>query len=490
MLPRSVQRAAILFTCGVFLAFLLPWLAQDGMFMDGQLYASVAHNEAYGYGTFWEPRFSQVGLAGLTTFHEHPPLVFGMQSVWFELFGSAFWVERSYALLMALLTVGLLVLLWRQLVPSGHVAREMAWWPIILWIIVPTVHWCFHNNMHENTMGVFTTAAVLCSVLAVRKAWWWVGVAAIFVFLASLAKGLPGLFPLAAPFLLWLALREGSMWRAIGLSLAMTLGVVGLYGLVLMDPVAKASLHTYVESRLLHRIAEDPTVDHRLATLEMLMTNMAGPLLIAGLLVVVTKRTRTKVNSLSAQALAMALVGLSGVAPLMLTMVQKSFYMAAALPIISLSIALFSAPALASWMASWPPKGRGMLVLRTIGILAILGSFVLAFMRFGDARRDPELLADVHRIGAVVPEHELVGLDPDLWNEWSLQTYLMRYHFISLDAYTQDLHWYITAKEGAPPVPTHYAPSGIELHGLTLWVLRADRDRNDAGAIHQNAIAP
>ena len=84
----------------------------------------------------------------------------------------------------------------------------------------------------------------------------------------------------------------------------------------------------------------------------------------------------------------------------------------------------------------------------------------------------------------------MVGLDPDLWNEWSLQTYLMRYHFISLDAYTQDLHWYITAKEGAPPVPTHYAPSGIELHGLTLWVLRADRDRNDAGAIHQNAIAP
>lgn len=478
MIASSVQRAAILFALGVFLAFLLPSLSQDGMFMDGELYAAVAHNEAHGFGTFWEPRFSQVGLAGLTTFHEHPPLVFGMQAAWFKVFGSAFWVERSYALLMALLTAGLLVLLWRQLVPEGPAAR-LGWWPVLLWIIVPTVHWCFHNNMHENTMGVFTTAAVLCGLLAFRGSWWWVAAAAILVFLASMAKGLPGLFPLAAPALFWLALREGKPGRAFFLSVAMTVAVVGIYALLMLLPEANASLHTYVESRLLYRIAENPTVDHRLATLEMLAANMAGPLIVAALLIGLQWRKRKVVDTSNAPALAMALIGLSGVAPLMLTMVQKSFYMAAALPIVALSIALWSGPALAAWLSTWSPKGKGVLALKVIGIAAIVAAVGVSIVRFGEVRRDPELLADVHRIGALVPPHALVGLQPELWNDWGLQTYLMRYHFISLDSETSGLPWYITAKEGVPPDPG-YMPSGVELNGFTLWTLRTEQEGEDA----------
>lgn len=462
----------MLFSLGVFLAFLLPSLAQDGMFMDGELYAAVAHNEAHGFGTFWEPRFSQVGLAGLSTFHEHPPLVFGMQAVWFKIFGSAFWVERSYAFLMACITAGLLVLLWRQLVPEDPTAR-LGWWPVLLWIIVPTVYWCFHNNMHENTMGVFTTAAVLCSVKAFRGSWWWIAAAAVLVFLASMAKGLPGLFPLAAPALLWLAMREGKAGRAFALSVAMTVGVVVLYGLLMLLPLAKASLQTYVESRLIYRIAENPTVDHRFATLEMLAANMAGPIIVAALLIGLQWKRRKQQNSTKSAALAMAFIGLSGVAPLMLTMVQKSFYMAAALPIVALSIALWSGPALAAWLSSWSPKGRGTLILKGIGIVAIIGSLGVSIIRFGEVRRDQELLADVHRIGEVVPPQALVGLQPDLWNDWGLQTYLMRYHFISLDARTAGLPWYITTKEGVPP-DAAYKASRVELNGFSLWTRRPD----------------
>lgn len=475
MIPSSVHRAAILFASGVFLAFLLPSLSQDGMFMDGELYAAVAHNEAHGSGTFWEPRFSQVGLAGLSNFHEHPPLVFGMQAAWFKVFGSAFWVERSYALLMAVITAGLLVLLWRQLVPKGA-AASFGWWPVLLWIIVPTVYWCFHNNMHENTMGVFTTAAVLCSLLAFRGSWWWVAAAAILVFLASMAKGLPGLFPLAAPALLWLAMREGNPSRALALSVVMTVGVVFLYALLMLLPDAKASLHTYVESRLLYRIAENPTVDHRLATLEMLVTNMAGPLVVAALLIGLQWKKRKQLNTSNAAALAMAYIGLSGVAPLMLTMVQKSFYMAAALPIVALSIALWSGTALASWLATWSPKGKAVLTLKVIGIATIVVTFGISIVRFGEVRRDRELLADVHRIGEVVPAQALVGLQPELWNDWGLQTYLMRYHFISLDAQTPDLPWYITAKDGMPPTTASYLPSGVVLKGFTLWTLRTEHN--------------
>ena len=79
---------------------------------------------------------------------------------------------------------------------------------------MPTVHWCYHNNMQENTLGVFTTAAVLLLVLAREAA---PGVptpaAGLMVFAASMAKacrdcspGRPGRWPwprIAACFAPW-----------------------------------------------------------------------------------------------------------------------------------------------------------------------------------------------------------------------------------------------------------------------------------------------
>lgn len=471
MVAPTLFRACAWLTLGVFLAFLLPRLAQDGMFMDGELYAAVAHNEANGSGTFWEPRFSQVGLAGMTSFHEHPPLVFGMQAQWFELFGSGFWVERSYAFITALLTAWFMVLLWRALVPSDRGEHRMGWWAVLLWIVVPTVHWCYHNNMHENTMGVFTTAAVLCTVKAMRTKWWaWYPAAAVCVFLASMAKGLPGLFPIAAPVLLYLALRQGSFLRSLLGATLVTTAVAALYALLMLLPEASASLSTYVEQRLMHRIAVDPTVDNRFATLEMLFTNMLAPLAVALLLVLLDRRKKASTaDGLGRPALAMALVGLGGVAPLMLTMVQKSFYMAAALPIVAMAIALWSAPALHRLLGLLVLNGKGVLVLRSMAALIIAGAIGVSVLLFGTPGRDADLLHDVRSIGSVVPPHTTVGLPEGQWNDWSLQTYLMRYHFISVDPYMTDPEWYIAARGSQPTGPSTYRIQELDLRQLDLW---------------------
>ncbi|MCU0320604.1 MAG: glycosyltransferase family 39 protein [Flavobacteriales bacterium] len=472
MLSAAFLRAFTLLTIGVFLAFLLPRLAQDGMFMDGQLYAAVAHNQANGYGTFWEPRFSQVGLAGLHTFHEHPPLFFGMQAAWFKVFGSAFWVERSYSLVMALLTAGCMLLLWRALVPAGSPGSQLGLWSVLLWIIIPSVHWCVHNNMMEITMGVFTTAAVLFVVHGMRRTWWlWGSLAAVAVFLASMTKGLPGLFPLAAPVLVFITLRQGSLQRALALTLFMTVVVVGCYALLLQWPPAAANLRTYVEQRLLHRIAVVPTVDNRFATLEMLFSNLLGPIIISVLLVLVARRRGAMhgAPATTSAAFAMALVGLSGVAPLMLTMVQKSFYMAAALPLCAMACALWSAPALERIVQRWPPQGKVVKGLFIAGVSAIVAATVAALLLFGSPSRDGDVLNDVHRIGGALPPHTKVGLPGSMWNDWSLQTYLMRYHFISLDM--EDAHslWYITTKNELPLDRDNYTKQELGLVTYDLW---------------------
>jgi len=471
MLSATTLRTCILITIGVFMAFLLPRLSQDGMFMDGELYAAVAHNQANGYGTFWEPRFSQVGLAGLTTFNEHPPLVFGMQAAWFRVFGSAFWVERLYALLMSLITAWCMVLLWRALVPKERPEYRMGWWAVLLWIIIPTVHWCFHNNMIENTMGVFTTVAVLFTVYGMQGRWWtWGGMAAVAVFLASMTKGLPGSFPLAAPVLLFITLRQGTLSRAIMMTATMVAAVVVCYALMLQWPVAEANLSTYVDQRLLHRIASVPTVDNRLATLEMLFSNMIGPLVLSVLLIFFARRGPLHpAPGLGRTAMAMGMIGLSGVAPLMLTMVQKSFYMAAALPIVAIATALWSAPALVRVLEGWSPKSRSMQVVQVLAGVVISASLLVSLFLFGTTGRDKDLLHDVHQIGELLPPHAKAGLPGSMWNEWSLQTYLMRYHFISVDANNEGSTWYITAKGEVPLDTASYAQQHIDLRELDLW---------------------
>ena len=471
MLSASFLRAFNLFITGVFMAFLIPRMVQDGMFMDGELYAAVAHNQANGYGTFWEPRFSQVGLAGLTTFHEHPPLFFGMQAAWFRLFGSEFWVERAFSFVSALLTAWCMVLLWRALVPVGRPERHLGSWAVLLWVIIPTVHWCFHNNMIENTMGVFTTAAVLFTVYGMHgHRWIWIGLAAIAVFLASMTKGLPGLFPLAAPLLLFVTIRQGSLQRAITMSLYMVAMVILCYALILQWPDARTNLHTYMDQRLLHRIASLPTVDDRFATLEMLLNNVLGPMVLSILLIFIARKgNRSHSTGLGPAASAMALIGLSGVAPLMLTMVQKSFYMAAALPLVAMAFAIWSAPSLVRIIERWPPEGKVVKVMRILGGVVIVGSLLTSILLFGSAGRDKQLLQDVGRVGEVLAPHTKAGIPSEMWNDWSLQTYLMRYHFISLEADQSDAHWYITEKGGMPIDTSAYSKQDIGLIKLDLW---------------------
>ena len=83
--------------------------------MDGMLYTSVAHNLGNGIGTFWFPQFSLHNLAGLNAFHEQPPLVFGIQAIFFKIFGDSMYVERVYTFITICITAFLINLLWKEI---------------------------------------------------------------------------------------------------------------------------------------------------------------------------------------------------------------------------------------------------------------------------------------------------------------------------------------------------------------------------------------
>ena len=85
-----------LLTFSVLIVLTLPNLIKGGMFMDAMLYTSVSHNLSMGIGTFWFPQFSVRNIANLPSFHEQPPLVFGIQALFYKLLGDSMYVERLY----------------------------------------------------------------------------------------------------------------------------------------------------------------------------------------------------------------------------------------------------------------------------------------------------------------------------------------------------------------------------------------------------------
>ncbi|MEZ4739102.1 MAG: hypothetical protein R2818_07020 [Flavobacteriales bacterium] len=468
--PRSPFRWLVL---AVFLGLTLPLLVQRGMFMDGLLYVTVAHNEANGFGTFWEPRFSQEGFAELSTFHEHPPLAFGMEGLWFRLLGSAFWVEGAYCLVIAAINALLLVALWRALYAQGDRRRQLIWLPVLLWIVVPPVHWSVQNNMQEITMAVFTIAAVLFAVRAAKGAvrpWFGHSMVGLCVFAASMVKGPPGLFPVAAPLLYGLISGHGGMRRAWAGTIIATTVVISMYASLMLWPEARASLSTYGEGRLLHRIGQDPTVDHRWRILQHLFFAMLGPFILATLVHWYSRRNATPVSTAADRSgWAMAVIGLSGVLPLALTMVQKSFYMVAALPMISVALACWAAPGLSVWTEQLGPRTSNV-ILRAAQ-LAVVGVLVASALLFGKPSRDADLLHDTDVIGAALPVHTLVGADPAVWEQWNLQSYLMRYHFISLRP-KGAAEWHLT--QGNDPAPAGYVRSDLPTRTIHLWQRAGD----------------
>jgi hypothetical protein len=152
----------------------------------------------------------------------------------------------------------------------------------------------------------------------------------------------------------------------------------------------------------------------------------------------------------------------------MLTMVQKSFYMVAALPLISVGLACWAAPGLLAWSVRPGLGHRAKTRLRLVGQAGVLGALISAVVLFGRSSRDADLLHDVDLIGAELPDQALVGVPGAVWDQWNLQSYLMRYHFVSLtvDARTA---WWLT--QGSGPAPEGYEPVPIPTRTLRLWRL-------------------
>ncbi len=445
-----------------FLAFILligltlPILLQDGMFMDAEQYTCVSHNLSQGIGSFWFPQFSLKNMYNMSSFHEQPPLVFGLQALFFKVLGDSMYTERFYTFLTMCLTTYLINLLWKE--SCKDETKKMGWLPIILWITVPVCFWSYSNNMHENTMGFFTLASGLFAFKALRsekfKLYQFV-LSGLFVFLASFSKGMPGLFTLSMPFIYWLVTQKISAGKMIAATVAMVAAPLILYGFLLMMQDSRESLLMYFK-RLTDRVNDDPTVTSRFHIIGDLFSELLPVLIFLAVVVLITGIKKAKAvwkendNSI---ALFFILTGLAGAIPLMLTMVQRGFYLVPAFPFLSVGIGLIIAPLLAKPISAINITGNGFKVFRLITITAFIFAFVFSILQVGKVSRDKDELHDIYTIGKIVPKYSAMTVARNTWNEWSLQCYLMRYFNISLDSDVDYKYFLVDTKIPATAPP-------------------------------------
>lgn len=449
-------------------------LIQDGMFMDAMLYTSVAKNLGNGIGTFWFPKFSEYGLAGLYTFHEHPPLTFGIQSLFYKVLGNSMYTERIYTFLACLFTAFLIHETWK-LVTKNQLSSNISWLPIFFWIIIPVCFWSYQNNMQENTMGIFTLLAVYFSVkgmLTKEKIIFNTILSGIFIFCASLCKGVPGLFPLGVIGFYWLVFRDFSFGKAFIYTLLLIAVPVAIYSLLMLHPVANESLTTYVQLRLMKRVEAAHTVDSHFWVVGRLFSELLPviiPVIIFLVIFRIKKISQTHFSNHNKLVILFCLIGASGSLALMLTKVQKGFYFVHSLPFWAIGLSLFIAPGIALLVYKINTKSAGFKAFKVVSALLLVTSLIVVSMQKGKTSRNADILHDVYLFGEIIPSHSTINMSEEMQDSWDLQCYLIRYFNISIDQSNNQREYYIIEKNLDFPRPNTYEKLPLETERYYLY---------------------
>lgn len=417
----------LLFMMIAFLDRLIP----EGMFFDGVIYAALSRNIAIGKGTLWHPYFGHGSF-----FMDHPTLMFGIQALFFKVFGDHYTTEKIYSFVVWLISAWLVARLWKT-IGREEEFRSGFWLPLLLWTLVPTVLWCYPNNMLESTMGIFDLAAVMLLYKAPEKSKQpilYLFTAAIFIFLASLTKGPVGLFPLAIPAIHWLAFRKTGLGKAILSNIFLFVFVTVFYIILWQFPAPKNYIATYLDFQLFSAVAgEREKVDSSLGhftLLYYLLTELAIPAIFCVLIVTASRLLKIKTAITIPErrkAFFFLLVGLSASLPIMISIKQRTFYIVPAIPYYAIALALMTYPFLSGLIKRYAMPLKATRGLYLLLLLIAVASVPYLWRGIGKIGRDHDIVHDIKLIDDVVPARDTVGVCPDMIHDYLLRAYGERY---------------------------------------------------------------
>ncbi len=455
-----------LFLCSLVLAMLIARLVSCGMFIDGMLYNSVAHNLAHNHGSFWFPFFSKNTMP---FFHEQPPLTFWIESLFYRALGDSLWVDAIYTLFTALVGGLIIHQIWQTIVAKQY--KAFTWLPVIFWVLIPIVTWTYSNCMEENTMSIFVLLSVLlqAKVIYQDKASTYTILAGFCLALASLCKGFPGLFPLGMMGFAWLT-QQVSFKKAAVHTLLLVVALATCYIALYFYPPSNASLTAYLNDRVFNSIKNVSTEGSRFWII-----NRAFSELLIGIIITISIRLlhrRKYLHEFSftedKKAWFFIILGLSGTIPLMVTLEQRGFYITTAMPYFALSFSLFTLPAIEYWLQKASQKWINYGI--KMGGVLVFTTLIWVATRINTYRESTGQWSDFLLFQKIIPQHTEVSVPGELWDDWDLHCALNRLSFIVLNGNSNNtLIYFITKKDSNLPIPEGYKKQNISTQYYDLY---------------------
>lgn len=455
----------------------LSTLVTDGMFVDGLWYATISRNLSEGVGSFWQPQLSE---SLYPQFFEHPPLLFGIQSFFFILFGDHFWVERLYCLLIFILTGILILYLFKKL--SGASSKYLLWLPLILWVLPGDVHRGYGNNLLESTMGLFDLVAILFLVMSTTmnrsfEKYWIIG-GAVFIDLAFLTKGFPGLYPMAFYILYKLAFPGYELKRAL----------INSFVLILITLIPISILYSYGESAIFFQHYFDQQVmaaleGHRTENIRgsrwdiilMLLQNI-GLMLVIGFVLksMLEKNLKLTFRSSNRYAILFILLGFAASLPLAISIKQASYYLIPSFACFAIGISLYFYPRINEGDLKLGVIGSNLLV--GVAYVLIVASLTSVGLNLGKTdKRDRALISDIENISTqlTLGETTISIYSPRGLDNYA-HGYFMRKHHISLDTTDNDHQHLIVRTKDLKSIEINKYEVTEEFPTLTLFKLKSN----------------
>lgn len=421
-----------IFTFTVFLIILIPAMVQQGMFLDGITYSAISKNLADGIGTFWNPHYTNTLYP---VFYEHPPLVFGLQSIFFKVFGNSFLTENIYSIFTCFLASIAIILIWNQPFKNST-QKNWSWIPLLLWITTPIIGFCFKNNLLENTLSVFTLFAVYFQIVSIQKNnYFYLVLGSLAIVSGFLSKGFVALFPLITIWIYLIVFKEFKNRKLLYLGgFSFLLPVLILFLLYFLIPGFHQNLDHYLSQQLIPAIQNqrEVTTSSHFGLLLSLFIQLIIPISIL-LISLIFKYLKPQIPYFENHKISLfyLLIAFSASLPLLITLKQRPFYLVPSIPFFVLALSSFIFPFLKNILEKIPLKIHKWILWGSF--LIVIGVITFSVGNFGKIKRDQVMIHEMEKISQIVPDHETIYTDPSVWENWTFTAYLSRYHNISLD---------------------------------------------------------
>jgi 4-amino-4-deoxy-L-arabinose transferase-like glycosyltransferase len=441
----KISKIFWIFTISVFVVLLIPALVQDGMFLDGVTYSAISKNLANGIGSFWKPHYTKILYPN---FYEHPPLVFGIQSLFFKLLGDGIYTERIYTLLTAVITAIGIVLIWR-LYNNQNGFRKYSWLPVLLWISIPIVFWSYKNNLLENTMGIFTIFSIyFISRTLIKGKVIWLIIGSVLIVLAFLSKGFVGLYPMVTVMIYWIVIKPRTKSIMFFYSLiTILLPVLLFYTLIILSPGLKENINSYIHQQLLPALNNKREVltNNHFSIIFNLILELSFPLLLFVIFIISKKVSKKNIQLYNKKVtLFFLLIGLSASLPLMITLKQREFYLVPSIPFFIIGLSIRIVPYLKNILENISTSV--LIWIKRASIIIIAFTFVFSIFKFGKYSRDENKLKDVYLLSQNIPDGTIIHTTKEIWQDWSFVAYMCRIGYLNLDC-DNEQDYYLLQKD-------------------------------------------